>query len=738
MEGASETTDMQLSFGLQGFDFSSVSVAGVSSTEKHGKHAAPLGLAHDLTDVVPSFEGGPGVFDGGTLPNIFAVIARKLNSLNRDGRSSPPCAASHLSVLSVDVAASLGSNKRDCRFSIGKTLEAATSYVLEVVARHLSITFKLWVFYALGLRVSRNHSGLGHSPNKERSAASTRQKQSKRMPARKKYKIEAKVREHNRKLRKEAKKHPKNKPKLIQLPNQCAFKEDILKEIELMKKHNEEEKEKKREAARQRKRELVKTDLQGLVSAAQNKQEKHQEIEMDDEKMKNALSKEENSLKCYYKEFRKVLNAADVILEVVDARDPLGTRCKEVEEAVLSAKGKKRLVIILNKADLVPRENLNQWIRYLCGCFPAVAFKASTQEQAKKLGRKELGKKTQNMIQSGTCFGAELLMSLLANYCRNMGNVKTSIRVGVVGLPNVGKSSIINSLKRSRACNVGSTPGITKTMQAVQLDSKIKLLDSPGIVFANSENSDDSSVALKNAVKIQSLKDPYTPATAVLKRVPKPQIMEMYDISEFSTPDEFFALKATRMGKFRKGGIPDTIAAARSILEDWNSGKIRYYTVPPEEPNCHVSAEIVNQIGKEFDIESFAAQEKMMLDNFEEEVAKKQAIDPLLIESSGPVISAMEVELQKETQIKIQNKLKKKLEKSKKKQDETRKKKIDPIFEIEGNQKLNKLNKLQFKKQKKNRVKKKAVIKLADQLEAFNISTSDDYDFSTDFEKQAL
>lgn len=209
-------------------------------------------------------------------------------------------------------------------------------------------------------------------------------------------------------------------------------------------------------------------------------------------------------------------------------------------------------------------------------------------------------------------------------------------------------------------------------MQAVQLDSKIKLLDSPGIVFANpGDNADESSVALKNAVKIQSLKDPYTPATAILKRVSKPQIMEMYNITEYSTPDEFFALKATRMGKFRKGGVPDTIAAARSILEDWNSGKIRYlwnivfyrlsnikynnlycflryYTVPPEQPDCHVSAEIVSQVSKEFDIESFAAQEKMMLDNFEEESLKKQTTDPLLIESSGPVLSAMEVELQKQ------------------------------------------------------------------------------------------
>lgn len=122
--------------------------------------------------------------------------------------------------------------------------------------------------------------------------------------------------------------------------------------------------------------------------------------------------------------------------------------------------------------------------------------------------------------------------------------------------------------------------GITKTMQAVQLDSKIKLLDSPGIVFASSDgNSDKTSVALKNAVKIQALKDPFTPATAILKRISQKQVMELYDMQDFSTPDEFFAMKAARMGKFRKGGIPDALAAARSILDDWNSGKIRFVAI---------------------------------------------------------------------------------------------------------------------------------------------------------------
>lgn len=560
------------------------------------------------------------------------------------------------------------------------------------------------------------------------------------MPARKRYKIEKKVREHNRKMRKEAKKHPKKKPKIIEVPNQCPFKEDILKEVESMKKQHEEEKQKQREAVRERKRQqLAKTGLQGLVSAAEDKQAGHTEMEVDTvhPKIKEVLSKEENSLKAYYKEFKKVLDAADVILEIVDARDPLGTRCKQVEEAVQSAKGNKRLVIVLNKADLVPRENLDQWLKYLRGSLPAVAFKASTQVQAKRLGRRKLGKKTENMIQGGTCFGAELLLSLLANYCRNVGNIKTSIRVGVVGLPNVGKSSVINSLKRSRACSVGSTPGVTRTMQAVQLDSKIKLLDSPGIVFADhssGENPDESSVALKNAVKIQSLKDPYTPATAILKRVSKPQIMELYDVQEFSTPDEFFALKAARMGKFKKGGIPDTVAAARSVLEDWNSGKIRYYTVPPEQPSCHISAEIVSQINKEFDIDSFVAEEKMMLDTFEGESAKKQIGDSLLIESSGPVTSLMEIEKEKEKQIKIQQKLKKQMKKAKMNEANSRKKKTDPLFELEGNQKLNKIKKLQFKKEKKDKAKReKLTTRLADQLNEINLSTSDNYDFNVDF-----
>jgi nuclear GTP-binding protein len=92
--------------------------------------------------------------------------------------------------------------------------------------------------------------------------------------------------------------------------------------------------------------------------------------------------------------------------------------------------------------------------------------------------------------------------------------LKLAITVGIVGLPNVGKSSLINSLKRSRVVNVGSTPGVTRSMQEVQLDKKVKLLDCPGVVMLKSSNS-GVSVALRNCKRVEKMEDPVTPGKLV-------------------------------------------------------------------------------------------------------------------------------------------------------------------------------------------------------------------------------
>lgn len=300
-------------------------------------------------------------------------------------------------------------------------------------------------------------------------------KQSKRKTCAQKYKILKKNREHKCKVRKEAKKNPKRKSlktKMIQIPNICPFKEEILKEVSEHKQRQEGERQQKREqwnldSTQQQTRRKEKS-LQEIVESTNMRNTIHDAINdckstaHDGTHYKNEKSTE-NSLKTYFKEFRRVVETADVILEVVDARDPLGTRCVEVERAVKSAPGNKRLVIVLNKADLVPRENLDKWLKYLRQTGPVTAFKASTQDQNSRLGRRKFkkGDNAEKVLQGSPCVGAELLMSMLANYCRNKG-IKTSIRVGIVGIPNVGKSSIINSLTRGRACNVGCTPGVTR------------------------------------------------------------------------------------------------------------------------------------------------------------------------------------------------------------------------------------------------------------------------------------
>uniref|UniRef100_A0A0K8UX05 Guanine nucleotide-binding protein-like 3 n=1 Tax=Bactrocera latifrons TaxID=174628 RepID=A0A0K8UX05_BACLA len=384
-----------------------------------------------------------------------------------------------------------------------------------------------------------------------------RTKKSKRLSGRLKHKIGKKVREHNRKIRRETKRNPRTgskKQKLIQIPNICPFKEDILKEVEESKKRVEENKMRRREAFKHQKKENKFKSLEDLVLDATTRSEVHTSTQVDnvvaEKEYSPAISKEQ-SLKQYFKEFKKVIQNADVVLEVVDARDPLGTRCKEVERAVRSLSINKRLVLILNKADLVPRENLNSWIRYFRRFGPVTAFKASTQDQISKLGRRKLKQtKTDKAMQGSVCVGAELLMSMLANYCRNKG-IKTSIRVGVVGIPNVGKSSIINSLTRGKTCSVGCTPGVTKVMQEVELDSNIKLIDCPGIVFTNPAKESSEVVVLKNVQRVGDIKDPFTVAESVLKRASKQYFCKLYDISEYDSFEEFFAKKASRMGKLK-------------------------------------------------------------------------------------------------------------------------------------------------------------------------------------------
>ncbi|CAJ0606935.1 unnamed protein product [Cylicocyclus nassatus] len=434
---------------------------------------------------------------------------------------------------------------------------------------------------------------------------------SKRQSCAKRYKIEKKVRDHNKKVKKEAKKlgRKKKAEKVITVPKACPFKEEILEEAEKARERLKAQIEAKKEASKQaragKRKSPVPTDLQSLSEKAAKQGEefeKQQEARNLATKDFNPLS--DRSIKAYASEVRKMIETADIIIQVLDARDPLGSRSASVEQQVLSSG--KRLVLLLNKIDLVPRDNVAKWLTYLRTQLPTIAFKASTQEQNTNISR--FSSSNLNNSSSAKCIGADLVMKLLGNYCRNK-DIKTSIRVGIVGFPNVGKSSVINSLKRRRACNVGALPGITKEIQEIEIDKHIRLIDSPGVVLLGANDLDPVEVALKNAIRVDSLMDPVAPVYAILRRCSKEMLMLHYSIPEFNSTDQFLALVARKLGRLKKGARPDTNAAAKHVLHDWNSGRLRYYTQPPEEvsssaPETGVSAEIVNQFSKEFDIDA--------------------------------------------------------------------------------------------------------------------------------------
>ena len=291
----------------------------------------------------------------------------------------------------------------------------------------------------------------------------------------------------------------------------------------------------------------------------------------------------DSSRKSYFKELLKVIESADIILEVLDARDPLGYKSQELENKVLSY-GNKNLILVLNKIDLVPGNVLQAWYSLLSKTLPVVLFRSNTQEQHSHLSSASFYKSSVNhqngrdMLDTNKTLGTEALMNLIKNYMRS-GDLKRAVTIGVVGYPNVGKSSVINSLKRAKAAGVSSTPGFTKCVQEIEIESKIKVLDCPGIVF---DSSSDPDMVLRNVLKIENLDDFVAPVQRILQKVPSAKIQEIYQIEGFSDTIGCLGNLARKRGKLKKGGITDIDAAGKIILHDWVTGKIPYFIPPPD------------------------------------------------------------------------------------------------------------------------------------------------------------
>uniref|UniRef100_A0A8D2I2W3 Nucleolar GTP-binding protein 2 n=1 Tax=Urocitellus parryii TaxID=9999 RepID=A0A8D2I2W3_UROPR len=156
---------------------------------------------------------------------------------------------------------------------------------------------------------------------------------------------------------------------------------------------------------------------------------------------------------------------------------------------------------------------------------------------------------------------------------------KKQISVGFIGYPNVGKSSVINTLRSKKVCNVAPIAGETKVWQYITLMRRIFLIDCPGVVYPSEDSETD--IVLKGVVQVEKIKTPEDHIGAVLERAKPEYISKTYKIDSWENAEDFLGKLAFRTGKLLKGGEPDLRTVGKMVLNDWQRGRIPFFVKPP-------------------------------------------------------------------------------------------------------------------------------------------------------------
>jgi len=245
---------------------------------------------------------------------------------------------------------------------------------------------------------------------------------------------------------------------------------------------------------------------------------------------------------------REVVEEADIIVEVVDARDPIGTRNRKLERLVLEEG--KPLLIVMNKADLVPKEWAEEYKRK--SEIPVV-FISARERKGTGILRKELKKLAKPLLDE-----------------------REKVKVALIGYPNVGKSTIINTLKGKKAVGTAPIPGYTKGKQLIRLSKRIWLLDSPGVVPID----DFDELVIKGGFPADKIEEPVKPALKLIGRIletRKEAITEKFGIEEFESEEEVLRRIGERRGLIKAGGEVDLEETARWFLREWQTGRFTLF-----------------------------------------------------------------------------------------------------------------------------------------------------------------
>ena len=177
-------------------------------------------------------------------------------------------------------------------------------------------------------------------------------------------------------------------------------------------------------------------------------------------------------------------------------------------------------------------------------------------------------------------FGKGSLIALLRQFS-SLHSDRKQISVGMVGYPNTGKSSIINTLRKKKVCVVAPIAGETKVWQYITLMKRIYMIDCPGIVPPN-QNDTDEDLLLRGSVRVENVEYPAQYIPAVLARVQPKYLQRTYDLKEPATDSvAFLEVLCRKSGRLLKGGEADIDGAAKMVLNDWIRGKLPWFTPPP-------------------------------------------------------------------------------------------------------------------------------------------------------------
>lgn len=228
-----------------------------------------------------------------------------------------------------------------------------------------------------------------------------------------------------------------------------------------------------------------------------------------------------------YGELHKVIDSSDVLCQILDARDPLGTRSYYVESFIKKNAPHKHIVLILNKCDLIPTYATAAWIKILSKEYPTLAFHASITNP----------------------FGKPALFQILRQF-DSLHKDKKNISIGFIGYPNVGKSSIINTLKKRAVCRAAPIPGETRVWQYVALTKRIYLIDCPGVVYEGDQS--ETEKVLKSVVRAEKIEEPLEYIPGVLEKAKKEYLQKIYKVETWIDHEDFVSQIAINYGKLKK------------------------------------------------------------------------------------------------------------------------------------------------------------------------------------------